>query len=354
MFGKKLTAIALTCSLVACADEITTETPEGEQATHNWKMTSTFGSATPLLGTFGKLLPDHVKLATGGSVTIKFHEPGVLAPALESFDAVQYGAIEAAWSTSGYWAGKVPALQLFSSMPFGPPAAEYLAWYDHGGGRELFEDIYHKHNIHSIICGVTPPESSGWYKKEMKSLKDFENLKIRFFGLGGRVLERVGASPQLIAGGEIYQALELGAIDATEYAFPSVDLSMGFYQVADHYYFPGWHQQSTLFEFMINLDAWNALSDTQQAQIDMACSANVRLSLSEGEAMQAKALEAIAAKGVNIHTWPPEILEELEGHWQAVVVELSDSDEDFKRVWDSLVTFRASYRGWFDRGYLKD
>ncbi len=340
--------------LTSCGAEETPSDTPSDTKKHIWRMTSTFTSTTPLLGTLGKQMETKVNLMTGGTVQIKFHEPGVLAPAFETFDAVHYGAVEAGWSTAGYWAGKVPALQLFSSIPFGPPALEYLAWFDHGGGRELYQEIYHKHNIHAILCAVTPPESSGWYRQEMNSLEDFKNLKIRFFGLGAKVMEKIGASPQLIAGGEIFQALELGTIDATEYAFPSVDLKLGFYQVAKHNYFPGWHQQSTLFELMVNMDAWQALNSTQQAQVEAACSDNIRRSLAEGEATQAKAMAKLQAKGVEFHIWPPEILAKLKGHWQAVAMELSEADPDFKRVWQSLQKFRAEYKIWSDHGYLKD
>lgn len=319
-----------------------------------WRLSSTFPSTLLMLGTMGTRVVNTVHTLTGGSVDIHFHEPGVLAPPFETFDAVRYGAIEAGWSTSGYWAGKEPALQLFSSIPFGPDAPEYLAWYDYGGGREIFEDIYARHNIHGIICGLSPPEASGWFKTRISSIEDFKGLKIRFFGLGGKVLGKLGAAPQLIAGGEIYQALELGTIDASEYAMPAVDERLGLNEVADHYYFPGWHQQSTFFELIINKDAWNGLSDIQQAQIEAACSANVRYGMSEGEALQTGALARLEAKGVQIEEWPPDVLTALEAAWAEVAAELSSSNKDFKRAYDSLSEFRANYARWRSLGYLKD
>ncbi len=341
--------------LASCGDNQTAEKTDTQVSEPiNWRMTSTYPSTLLQIGTMGKRITTEIDKISGGTMELEFFEPGVLAPPFETFDAVSYGAVEAGWSTPGYWAGKEPALQLFASVPFGPSAPEYLAWFDYGGGKELFEEIYHKHNIHSIICGMTPPEASGWFKKEMKSIDDFKGLKIRFFGLGGKVLQEVGAAPQLIAGGEIYQALELGTIDATEYAMPAVDLKMGFYEVAKHYYFPGWHQQSTFFELMINLDKWNSLSETQQYQISTACAANVRYGISEGEALQPDAIAKLEAEGVQIHTWPPEIIEELRNAWNKVSADLAAGDENFARAWESLQTFRAKYKGWADRGYLKD
>jgi len=349
-------------SISCCAVLLGCEKPEKNAASIDqettkpvvWRMTSTYPSTLLQIGTMGKRAADEIRKVSGGNITLQFFEPGALSPPFETFDAVSYGALEAGWSTPGYWAGKEPALQLFASVPFGPSAPEYLGWMDFGGGRELFEEIYHRHNIHSVICGMTPPEASGWFKKEITSIEDFKGLKIRFFGLGAKVLEEIGAAPQLIAGGEIYQALELGTIDATEYAMPAVDYKMGFHEVAKHYYFPGWHQQSTFFELMINLDSWNALTETQQHQINTTCSANVRHGIAEGEALQPAAIANLEKAGVQIHNWSPEILAELRSAWKTVAADLAANDEDFARVWQSLETFRSTYKGWAKRGYLKD
>lgn len=319
-----------------------------------WRMASTFPSSLTILGTMGKRVETLSREISGGAIEIRFYEPGALTPPFEIFDAVSYGAIEAGWSTSGYWAGREPALQLFAAIPFGPSAAEYLAWYDHAGGRALFEKIYHRNNIHGLICGISPPEAAGWYKRPIETVADFKGLKIRFFGLGGKVLEKLGASVQLLSGGDIFPALELGTIDGTEFSVPAVDLKMGFYQAAKHYYFPGWHQQSTFYELMINLDAWNALSPLHKAQIEAVCSANIRYGLSEGEALQVEAMAELEQKAVVFHTWSPEILDALRQAWEEVAAELSASDPDFAYGLQSLNDFRTAHRQWRDRGYLKD
>ena len=149
MLEKSIIALASFTLLLSCGPEKASENLSNSEVTApspvTWRMTSTFPSSMILLGTLGKRLEETVSLATQGSVNLRFYEPSVLSPAFESFDAVSYGAIEAAWSTSGYWAGKVPALQLFTAVPFGPAAPEYLAWYDYCGGREFFEEIYKKH-----------------------------------------------------------------------------------------------------------------------------------------------------------------------------------------------------------------
>ena len=326
---------------------------EKKMAPQTWRLTSTFSGQLPLLGTLGQRLETETRKITGGVLNFEFYNPGVLIPAFETFDAVSYGAIEAGWSTSGYWAGKIPAMNLFSAAPFGPAAAEYLAWYDAGGGRALFEELYHRHNIHPLMCGMLPPESGGWYKKPFNTVADLQGLKIRFFGLGGKVLEKIGAAPQLIAGGEIFQALELGTIDATEFSMPVVDQRFGFETVAPYYYFPGWHQQATFFELIINKDKWDSLTATTKAQLEAVCSANIRYGIAHGEAAQVEALKTLQGKGAILKKIPAPVLASLRQAWQEVVEEQAAADKDFARVWQSLSQFRASYKEWSDRGYIK-
>ena len=147
----------------------------------------------------------------------------------------------------------------------------------------------------------------------------------------------------MLAAADIYPALERGTIDATEFSQPAIDLNLGFYQVAKHYYFPGWHQQSTTFELMINKAKWDAMSEQQQALITQVCRANYAMGMAEGEAIQGKALAELESKGVTIHRWPQEVLDQLKGTWEEVAAEIAAEDESFKEAWDSLNAFRAEY-----------
>ena len=317
------------------------------------KMGSTFPSSLVQLGTLGKKLETDLNAVSGGDVQVKFFEPGALVPALELFDAVKNGSVDAGWSTPGYWQGKEPALALFAAVPFGPSASEYAAWLFFGGGEEMMQKIYAKHNIHSLICGVIAPEASGWFREEVTSLDQLKGKKMRFFGLGAKVMQKLGVDTQLLAAADIYPALERGTIDATEFSQPAIDLNLGFYQVAKHYYFPGWHQQSTTFEFMVNMDKWKAMSDQQKALIQAVCRANYTMGMAEGEAIQGKALAELESKGVTIHRWPQEILDQLESTWNETATEIAASDASFKETWDSLQAFRAGYKRWGELGYLK-
>jgi len=344
-------ALAISGGLMGAGGPVTKA--GAEEQTVRWNLASAYPGRMVQLGRLGKNLPGKLRAISGGAIRLRFFEPGALAPPLQYFDAIAAGAIDAGWTTPGYWYGKEKALVLFSSVPFGPSAGEYLAWLYYGGGETLMDEIYKKHGLKSLICGLIAPEASGWFRKEIKSVDDLKGLKMRFFGLGGRVMQKLGVATQLLAGGDIYPALERGTIDATEYSMPAIDLDLGFYQIAKHYYFPGWHQQSTMLELLINRGKWDVLSKTNKARFRVACGDNVREGLAEGEAIQAKALTTLKAKGVKIHRWPPEILAAFETAWREVAAEDAASDATFARVWRSYSRFRAKYRIWKDLGYLK-
>ena len=350
-FSKLLKSATCAAVLAAAAFSVAPSDANAQERVR-WKMGSTYPGSLTQLGTLGKRVDDKIDEVSGGNIKIKFYEPGALVPALEVFDAVSTGSIDAAFSTPGYWAGKVPALQLFGSVPFGPQAGEYLAWVKFGGGQEIFDKLYAEHGIKSLFCGLIAPEASGWFSKEINTVEDLKGLKMRFFGLGAKVMEKLGVSTQLLSAGDIYPALELGTIDATEFSMPAIDLKLGFHQVAKYYYFPGWHQQSTFFDLMMNKEKWDALDKTQQAQIVAVCNDNLAYGFAEGEAIQFAALKELQEKGVNIKKWSPEMLGAMRGAWEEVAAELSADDADFKMAYESLQEFRANYKIWKDIGYL--
>ncbi|MEQ8395197.1 TRAP transporter substrate-binding protein [Thalassobaculum sp.] len=318
-----------------------------------WKMHSAFGGKLIVLGEGAHFAADTITAMSGGDVTLKFFEPGALVPGTSYYDPVSSGALDAAFGTPGYNVNKNNAYAFFSAVPFGPGSGEYLAWMGYGGGKELAHDMYSKDNIQYVQCGIIAPESSGWYRKEIKSLDDLKGLKMRFFGLGAKVMEKFGVSTQLLAGGDIYPALELGSIDATEFSMPAIDKELGFFQVAKHNYFPGWHQQSTLDELLIHKPAYDALDDTQKAVIKGACDATTMFMFSRGEAVQFDAMKFHQEKGVTIHRWSDDMLAKFEAAWQEVVAEEIKTNEDAKKIWASLSAFRKDYAIWKDNGYLK-
>ena len=312
-----------------------------------------FPSNTGLLGPTQTRLVETLRAVSGGSIDVRGFEPGALVPASQYLDAVGNGSLDMAWTVSGFWTGKDIAFALYGSVPFGPGVGEYLAWMKHGGGLQLMKELHAKYNVEVIPCGVISPEASGWFRTEIKSLDDLKGLKMRFFGLGANVMQKLGVSTQLLQAGEIFQALQLGTIDATEFSMPVMDLTLGFHQVAKHYYFPGWHQQATINELIISKKKWAEFSDNQKRIIETVCDATMLNQFAEGEAVQFKAMADIKAKGVTLHKWPQEFLDAFEKAWNEVAEEQSAKSAEFKKGWESYSEFRKNYAIWKDLGYLK-
>jgi TRAP-type mannitol/chloroaromatic compound transport system substrate-binding protein len=209
------------------------------------------------------------------------------------------------------------------------------------------------YNVHVIPCGIIAPESSGWFAGPIDSIDDLKGLKMRFYGLGGKAMQKLGVSVSLIPGGEIFPALEKKAIDATEFSMPAIDARLGFYKVVKHNYFPGWHQQATLFELLINKDVWNGLSDHQKMIIEMMCVAATADSFAYTEAIQGKVIkENVEQRGVTLHYWSDDMLAAYKKSWEVVAAELSADSPMFKEAWEDLSAFRTDYSFWQSYGFL--
>jgi TRAP-type mannitol/chloroaromatic compound transport system substrate-binding protein len=319
-----------------------------------WKMQSTFGSSLPHLGTSGARFVKNVKEMTDGQLNIKFFEPGALVPSLECFDAVSKGSLESCWTTPGYHTSKYPALSFFTTVPFGPQIGEFMAWKWFGGGNDLKQEIYDKHNLIAFDSFAIGAETSGWFKTEIKSLDQIKGLKMRFFGLGAKVMQKLGVATQLLAGADIYPALERGVIDATEFSMPTIDIKLGFYQIAKFNYFPGWHQQVSVSELLMNKSAWNKLSKAHKAIIRVGLGESVMHTYAETEAKNFDAMVTMQKKhGVMVKRWPDATLAKFERAWLAVVKEESAKDPLFKKVADHFYNFRKNYKRWGDAQSLK-
>ncbi|MEZ5933150.1 MAG: TRAP transporter substrate-binding protein [Alphaproteobacteria bacterium] len=341
-------AVALACAAVVGALPL-----DQAAAKERWKMHNAYGQNVAVIGPPAHRIVEWISTMTDGDFDIKVYEPGAIVGGFAYYDAVSEGALDSAYGTPGANQGKNSAYNFFSTWPFGPPAPEFLAWLLYGGGNELAEEMYAKDNIKFHMCGMIPPETSGWFRKEITSLDELQGLKMRFFGLGAKVMQKFGVSTQQIAGGDIYPALELGTIDATEFSMPAIDRSYGFYQIAKFNYFPGWHQQSTTNEILVNMDKWNELSDQYKTIFETACKANIAQEIAEGEFLQPDALAANVADGVQIKIWPDEVLDQFKQAWDEVIAEEVASNEDSKRIWESITAFREKFKIWGEMGYLK-
>src|SRR6056297_535462 len=236
-------------------------------------MQSIYPSSLPLLGDTGVTLAEQVAALTSGEVEIEFNEPGAIVGGNEMWDAISTGAVDAGWYSPGFAQGIIPAAPIFTAVPFGPDAREYTAWWYNGGGEELWAEITAPYNIHSELCTILVPEASGWFGNEINSPEDLQGLKMRIFGLGAQVMQRVGVEAQFMPVSDTMTGLRLGTIDAAELSFPMIDMALGMQEHAQHYYFPGWHQQTSLITFIINQDVWDGLTDQQRTSISTACAA---------------------------------------------------------------------------------
>ena len=317
-----------------------------------WRLPIVFQTTMPVLGDNPVYLTQMIKAASGGAIDLQIFEPGEIVPAFSITDAVRDGKVSAGYTWLGYDQGKIPASPLISAVPFGMEPWEYTAWWYEGNGRQLTEALYQRYNIHPILCGITGPETAGWFRRRIDSLDDVKGLKIRFAGLGGQVIERLGASVTMLPGGEIFQALEKGAIDATEFALPVVDQSLGFNRVAPYNYYPGWHQPFTSSHLVVNLAQWQTLSATDQAMLELGCTAAVTRNLAQAEALQGEVIEGFADIGVSAEILPEPLLRELNNISDQILQEEADRDPDFAEILASQKAFRSQYAQWKSRAYL--
>jgi TRAP-type mannitol/chloroaromatic compound transport system substrate-binding protein len=329
-------------------------TDSSAQERVRWKMQSAFPGNLSHLGTSAKRLEAMVERVSGGNFQLKFYEPGALVPALECFDAASKGSVESCFTTAGYHTGKHPSLAFFTAVPFGPGFGEYFAWMIYGGGKDLQNEIYARSDLYSLDCNMIGPETSGWFKNPVESLDQLKGLKMRFFGLGAQVMQKMGVSTQLLAGADIYPALERGVIDATEFSMPNMDIDLGFYQVAKYNYYPGWHQQSSIGELLMNKTAWEALDDQNKAILEASCGWNIYVNYAETEAKNPEAMNKMLQQyQVTNVRWTDEELAAFEKAWNEVLQEQSAQDQDFKKIADSYTAFRKVYKTWGDAQALK-
>jgi len=317
-----------------------------------WKVQAVFGTHLPGLGDPINMVAAALAEASDNDVQLKIFEPGKIVPPFGITEAVKNKQIPAGYAWLAYDQGKIPAAALFSAVPFGMDAVAFATWWYEGGGQALAEKVYAAHNVHPILCSVVGPETAGWFREEIHTPADLQGKKIRFPGLGGKVLQKLGASVTVIPSGEIFAALEKGAIDATEFSMPAIDEILGFDKVAKHNYFPGWHQPFTASHLVVNTEVWNSLTPAHRSLIDTTCTAGTLRALTRGEALQGSVLASYDKKGVTAHKLSPELLAALKQATDEVMAEASAADPQFKEVYESMQRFQSDYGRWKELAYL--
>ena len=308
-----------------------------------WKMVTTWPKDFPALGTGANNLAHRIAALSGGRLQVKVYGAGELVPASGVFDAVSGGTAEMGHAAAYYWKGKHEATQFFSAVPFGLNAAEINGWLRYGGGQSLWDELYAPFNLRAFPIGNTGVQMGGWFNREINSLADFSGLVMRMPGLGGEVLRRLEVTVKALPGGEIFQALKTGAIDATEWVGPYNDLAFGLHQAAQYYYWPGWHEPGTTLECMVNKQALAALPAELQAVVVYACQAANDDMLSEFTARNSHALKTLVDEhGVQLRRFPDELLAQIGKVAAEVVAEIAGQDPFSSRVYRSFDAFRKN------------
>ncbi|MGV6801856.1 MAG: TRAP transporter substrate-binding protein [bacterium] len=319
-----------------CNGAIDANDLSGSVASRELTMVSTWPRGLPGLGDAAENYARYITEMSGGKIRVHHYAANELVPALESFDAVSGGNAHIYHAAEYYWTSKSPAYPFFTAVPFGMTLTEIMGWIEFGGGQQLWDELAAQFNIKPFMAGNTGHQMGGWYRHEIKSLDDLRGLKIRMPGIGGEVMNRAGASAVTIAGSEIYQALQSGTIDATEWVGPWNDVALGFHREAKYYYWPGFHEPSAALSVGVNLEFWQSLNLQEKSIFENAARAVNSQMTAQYAHFNAISLKTLTEKyGVELRHMPQDVLAALAQATKEVLTDISQKDELTGRVYDS-------------------
>ena len=313
----------------------------------NWRMTASWPKSLDTLYGGAEHICKRVSEMSGGKFNIKLFAAGEIVGGLQVLDAVQAGTVECGHTASYYYFGKDQTFAFGTAIPFGLNARQQYAWYYHGGGLELMRDFYKDHGVVNHLAGNTGCQMGGWFRKEINTVDDLKGIKMRIGGFPGRVLQKLGAVPQQIAAGDIYPALEKGTIDAAEWVGPYDDEKLGFYKVAPHYYYPGWWEGGSMLFTFVNLQKWNELPKSYKAVLEQAGHYANSWMMAKYDMANPPALRRLLAAGAKLHPFSPEVMQACFKAAKELHTEVSATNADFKKVYESLTAFSNNGYQWF-------
>ena len=315
--------------------------------TIRWRLASSFPKALDTIYGAAETFAAKVKEMTGGKFEISVHPGGELVPPLGVVDAVQQGTVECAHTAPYYFFGKDETFALDCTIPFGLNSRQTTAWMYQGNGLKLLREFYAQYNIVNFPMGNSGAQMGGWYRKEIKSLADMKGLKMRIGGFGGRILEGIGGVPQNIPGGEIYQALEKGTIDATEWIGPYDDQKLGFFKVAQFYAYPAWWEGGTQLSLYVSDKAYNALSPEYKEILACAAAYAHTEMQAKYDARNPLALKELVAGGTKLFRLPKDVMDAAFKFSQEHYAELSAKNPNWQKVFADYEAFRRDQNQWF-------
>jgi len=312
-----------------------------------WRVTSSFPKSLDTIYGASETLAKYVAEMTDNKFQIQAFAAGEIVLGLQAADAVTNGTVEMAHTASYYYVGKDPTFAFGTAVPFGLNARQQNAWFVSGGGMDVLNEFYKGYNIHALVGGNTGCQMGGWFRKEIKTVADLTGLKMRIGGFAGRVLQKLGAVPQQIAGGDIYPALEKGTIDAAEWVGPYDDQKLGFNKVAPFYYYPGWWEGGAALHFFINIDKFNALPKGYKAVLEAAAHlANTEMQ-AKYDARNPAALKQLVAASTQLRPFPQEVMEACYKAANELYAETVAQNAKFKKVHDQMMAFRNDEYLWW-------
>ncbi len=318
------------------------------QPTLRWRLASSFPKSLDTIFGAADIFAQRVRQLSGGRFDVSVHAAGELMPAFGVVDGVQNGTIEAAHTAPYYFFGKDETFAIGGAIPFGLNSRQMTAWTFQGNGLSLMREFYAKYNIVNFPCGNTGAQMGGWMRKEIRSVADLKGLKFRIGGFAGKVLERMGGVPQNIPGGEIYQSLEKGTIDAAEWIGPYDDQKLGFNKVAPYYYYPGWWEGGLQLDLYIHQKAWDALSSEQKLIVETASAYAHLETQAKYDVKNPVALKQLASSGgAKLKAFPADVMAEAFKQSMALYQELSARNENWRKVYTDYARFRADQNLWF-------
>lgn len=315
--------------------------------TVRWRMSTSWPKSLDAMYGSAEQLCKRVGEMSGGRFEIRCFPAGEIVPPPQNMDAVSNGTIECCHTLASFHIGKNPALAFDAGLSFGLNARQHYAWVQYGGGLELLRKVYKQYGLVNFVVGNVGVQMGGWFRKEIKSAADLKGLKMRIGGIGGMVMAKLGATPQQIPPGDIYPALEKGAIDAAEWIGPYDDLKLGLNKVAPFYYSPGWFEGSASITSMVNEKAWNALSPEFKAIFEAAANEQASAMLAHYDAANPAALRQLIAGGAKVSYFPRDVMDAAYKASQDLWKELSAQSKDFADIFPQWQKFQSDQVGWF-------
>ncbi|QQP93308.1 ABC transporter substrate-binding protein (plasmid) [Skermanella sp. TT6] len=311
-----------------------------------WRMTSSYPASLDAVYGAGEIFIQVLGELSQGRMQIQHFASGEIVGGLQALDAVQNGTVECCDTSPFYYVGKDPAFTFGSAMPFGLTTRQQNSWLFQAGGLNLLNELFGRYNVFGLPIGNTNAQMAGWFRKEIKSVEDLRGLKMRVGGLAGRIVAKLGVVPQQIAAGDIYPALERGAIDAAEWVGPYDDERLGLYKIAPYYYYPGWWEASSTIFLLINKGRWDALTPFDQALMRVAAQDAMTLTIAKYDQLNSVAIRRLVAGGAQLRSFPQDVMDACYKSANEVFAEIGGENEMFKRLHDHLTGFRNEQNLW--------